>query len=70
MIINLGERTQTNFVNEGSVDMLVGVTDMVTGASRVQHPSRKNFNPKIKPKHTMQQRGGSFSGHGSSLELN
>ena len=54
MIINLGERTQTNFVNEGSVDMLVGVTDMVTGASRVQHPSRKNFNPKIKPKHTMQ----------------
>ena len=52
MIINLGERTQTNFGNrmEEDVNMVVGVTDIVTGASHVQHPSNKNFNPKIRPK--------------------
>ena len=35
MIINLGERTQTGFGNKGDVDMLVGVTDIVTGESHV-----------------------------------
>ena len=37
MIINLGERTQTNFGNrmEEDVNMVVGVTDIATGASHV-----------------------------------
>ena len=38
MIINLGDRTQTNFGNSrlaNDIDMLVGVTDIVTGASHV-----------------------------------
>ena len=53
MIINLGERTQTNF-NGNRLDedknMVIGVTDMATGATHVQHPSNKNFNPKLRPK--------------------
>ena len=54
MVINLGERTLTNFNKkpEKDVDMVVGVTDIVTGASKVLHPSNKNFNPKIRPKHS------------------
>ena len=39
--------------------MLVGVTDIVTGASHIQHPSNKNFTPKLRPKQTYHQASGS-----------
>ena len=72
MIINLGERTQTNFGNMqtvNDVDMLVGSTDIVTGASHMLHPSNKNLNPKMRPKHDFGKRAGSYSGLGSSTDL-
>ena len=48
MIINLGDRTHTNIGNAkqntvNDIDMLVGSTDIVTGASHVAHPSNRNF---------------------------
>lgn len=62
MIINLGDRTQTNFANsrpEEDQNMVVGVTDIATGQSHVQHPSKKNFNPKLQPKRNFHGRSGS-----------
>ena len=64
MIINLGDRTVTNkfdfgnannFGNaeihqDGTVEMVVGETDVVTGISHVAHPNNRNFNPKMKHK--------------------
>ena len=63
MIINLGDRTVTdkfdfanaNFGNaaihqDGTVEMLVGETDVVTGISHIAHPNNRNFNPKLSPK--------------------
>lgn len=63
MIINLGERTQTNFGNriDEDINMVVGVTDIATGASHVQHPSNKNFKPKIRPKQMYRGQSGSLS---------
>ena len=59
MIINLGDRTVTsNFGNavnaeihnDGTVEMLVGETDVQTGISHIASPNNRNFNPKMRPK--------------------
>ena len=50
MIINLGDKTQVGFHLGHDHDMVVGVTDIATGASRIQHPASKNLYPKIKHK--------------------
>ena len=54
MLINLGERTHASKfpINADQMgDMVIGVTDIATGATHVQHsPGKDKFSPKLKPK--------------------
>ena len=50
LIINLGEQTQIGFSPTHDHDMLIGVTEITTGATKIQQPANKNFSSKIKHK--------------------
>ncbi len=66
MIINLGDKTQVGFNLGHDHDMVIGVTDIVTGTSRIQHPTSKNLYPKIKPKQDFHGRSSSIGERSSN----
>ena len=54
---------------KNDIDMLVGVQDIVTGDSHIQHPSKNNLNPKLRPKKDFGKRADSLNNRGSSTDL-